>query len=59
MEKMTAAALLCGIGDARQRPELENIIITGVQTDSRKVVPGIMGMVMTACRQRSKVFYFY
>lgn len=40
MEKMTAAALLCGIGDARQRPELENIIITGVQTDSRKVVPG-------------------
>ncbi len=40
MEKMTAAELLRGIGDAQQRPELQDIIITGVQTDSRKVVPG-------------------
>ncbi len=40
MEKMTAAKLLQGIGNADVRPELADIVVAGVQTDSRKVQPG-------------------
>lgn len=40
MKQMTAAQLLHGIGDADLRPALADIMITGVQTDSRKVQPG-------------------
>ncbi len=40
MEKMTAAQLLRGIGDADVRPALQNTIITSVETDSRRVAPG-------------------
>ncbi len=40
MEKMTAAQLLRGIGDVDARPALQQVIITGVETDSRKAGAG-------------------
>lgn len=40
MEKMTAAQLLRGISDAQNRPQLEKLFISGVQTDSRQVASG-------------------
>ena len=40
MEKMTAALLLHGIGDADSRPALQQVLIDSVVTDSRKACPG-------------------
>ena len=48
MKNMTAAQLLRGIGDADTRPALQDIIITGVQTDSRKVQPGALFVAIRA-----------
>lgn len=50
MQTMTAARLLQGVGDAAAHPQLAELLITGVETDSRRAGPGSLFVAIPGAR---------